>query len=200
MFYPVMLNIEEKLISVVGGGAVALRKVKTLLDYKAVVRVISPEFSEGFKHLENKIEIIRDYYKEELIKDSFIVIAATSSKQVNLSISHYCRQNNILCSRADDIKGSDFIVPSSLRRESLVIAVSTEGKSPALSSKIRKEIEEKYPEEYGIYVEVSGDIRQLLLEKCGDAALRKKLLKEVLNLSLEELIKRRDELEVCSRF
>lgn len=200
MFYPVMLNIEEKLISVVGGGAVALRKVKTLLDYKAVVRVISPEFSEGFKHLENKIEIIRDYYKEELIKDSFIVIAATSSKQVNLSISHYCRQNNILCSRADDIKGSDFIVPSSLRRESLVIAVSTEGKSPALSSKIRKEIEEKYPEEYGIYVEVLGDIRQLLLEKCGDAALRKKLLKEVLNLSLEELIKRRDELEVCSRF
>lgn len=200
MFYPVMLNIEEKLISVVGGGEVALRKVKTLLGYKAVVRVISPEFSEGFKHFENKIELIKDYYKEELIKDSFIVIAATSSKQVNLSISHYCRQNNILCSMADDAKESDFIVPSSLRRGSLVIAVSTEGKSPALSSKIKKEIEEKYSEEYELYVEVLGDIRHLLLEKCSDAALRKKLLKEVLNLSLEELIKRRDELEVCSRF
>lgn len=200
MLYPVMLNIEGKLVSVVGGGEIAFRKVKTLLECKATVRVISPNFSEVFRHLSEKIELVEDYYREELIKGSFIVIGATSSKEVNLSIADYCRKKNILCSLTDNAELSDFIVPSSVRRGSLVISVSTEGKSPALSSKIRKELEEKYSEDYELYVEILGEIRELLKAKCSDINLRRKVLRGVLDLSLEELISRRDELEICNRF
>lgn len=200
MFYPIMLNIEGKKTAVVGGGEVALRKVKQLLEYKAHVRVISPQFSEHFRALTGEVELINESYKKEFIEDAFMVIAATSSREVNSDIENYCRKNNILCNIADDMNLSDFIVPSCIRRGNLVIAVSTEGKSPALSIKIRKELENKYPKEYGLYVDVLGEIRELLKEKCSDVKKRKKLLNELLDLSLEELIKRRNELEICGRF
>lgn len=200
MFYPAMLNIEGKIVSVVGGGEVALRKVKGLLEHKAYVRVISPQFLEDFIALGGQLELIKQCYREELIKESFMVIAATSSKEVNLKIENYCKENKILCSIADDMKLSDFIIPSTIRRGSLVIAVSTEGKSPALVSRIKKEIEEKYPEEYELYVDVLGEIRELIQSRFSDINLRKKLLREVLSLSFEELVRRRDELEISSRY
>lgn len=200
MFCPIMLNIEEKVVSVVGGGEVAFRKVKTLLEHKAHVKVVSPQFLEDFTSLGGQLELIREYYNEDLIKDSFMVIAATSSKEVNLKVEAYCKENKILCSLADDMSQSDFIMPSTVRRGSLVIAVSTEGKSPALTSRIKKEIEKTYPEEYEAYVEALGEIRELIQSRCGDINVRKKILREVLDLSFEELIKRRDELEVSSRY
>jgi precorrin-2 dehydrogenase / sirohydrochlorin ferrochelatase len=195
-----MLNIEGKLVSVVGGGEVALRKVKGLLEHEAHVRVISPQFIGDFINLSGNLELIRECYREELIKESFMVIAATSSKEVNLRIEGYCKENRILCSIADDMKLSDFILPSTIRRGSLVISVSTEGKSPAFASKIKKEIEERYPDEYAAYVDILGEIRELIQSRCSDISQRKKLLREVIGLSMEELVRRRDELEISSRF
>lgn len=200
MFYPVMLNIEGKIVSVVGGGEVALRKVRGLLEHSAHVRVISPQFLEDFLNLSGNLELISECYREELIKESFMVIAATSSKEVNLKIEGYCKENRILCSIADDMKLSDFIQPSTIRRGSLVISVSTEGKSPALASKIKKEIEKKYTEEYAAYVDILGEIRELIQSRCSDINQRKELLREMLGLSMEELVRRRDELEISSRF
>jgi precorrin-2 dehydrogenase/sirohydrochlorin ferrochelatase len=194
-----MINIKDKIISVVGGGAVALRKVNTLLQYKASIKVISPEFVEDFKCISDKVTLIKEYYSEALISDSFIVVAATSSREINKSIAEFCRESKILCNIADDLELSDFIVPSSIKRGDLVISVSTNGKSPALASKIKKELEEKYGEDYETYINILGDIRVLLQEKCHDVSLRKKILNEILYLSYEELLIRRDELEGCSR-
>lgn len=198
--YPIMLKIEDKIVSVVGGGEVALRKVLTLLKYKTEVRVISPEFILDFEYISDKVKLIKENYSDGLIKGSFLVVAATSSKDVNKSIASFCKENNILCNVVDDPEISDFLVPSSIKRGSLVISVSTSGKSPALASKIRKELEEMYPGDYEEYVDLLGEIREVLQQKCLEISLRKKILKELLKLNYKELVIWRDELEDSGRF
>ncbi|TDT56465.1 precorrin-2 dehydrogenase/sirohydrochlorin ferrochelatase family protein [Fonticella tunisiensis] len=193
-----MLNLKNKRISIVGGGEVAYRKALTLLEYCPDIRVISTFFLDKFNELSDKLELINEPYRDELIKDSFLVIAATSSKEVNGKIAQYCRDNKILVNLADNPDASDFIVPSSFKRGDLVISVSTSGKSPSLAAKIKREIEKQYGDEYAKYIEVLGDIRDILLKRCPDNKLRSKILKELIYLSPDELIKRRAEYENCS--
>lgn len=198
MFYPVMINLENKNVTVVGGGKVAYRKAKRLLEFNCRLKVISPSLIDEFNEIKDKIEVLEDEYKEQYIKNSFLVIAATSLKHVNENIALYCSKNNILCNVVDDIKLSGFIVPSSIKRGDLVISISTMGKSPSLSSKIKKDLEERYTNEYVEYIEILGDIRKLILEKYDDENIKKKILNEIVDLSLEELKKRRYEYENSS--
>ena len=79
--------------------------------------------------------------KEEYIKDSFIVVAATNNKEINKNIGIYCRSCGKLVNVVDDIKLSNYTVPSYVKRGDLLISISTGGKSPSLSSKIKKELE-----------------------------------------------------------
>ncbi|SHK31727.1 precorrin-2 dehydrogenase/sirohydrochlorin ferrochelatase family protein [Tepidibacter formicigenes] len=198
MFYPMMINLKNKKVTVIGGGKVAFRKVKKFLEFDCDIKVVSPLYVDKFESLKDKITIIEDEYKKEYIKDSFLVVASTSNKELNEDIAIYCRENNILCNVVDDINLSDFIVPSSIKRGDLVISVSTMGKSPSLSSKIRKELEEKYDEEYEEYVNILGEMRALVLKKCNDESEKKKILNEIVNLNIEELKKRRYEYENSS--
>ncbi|SHH52977.1 precorrin-2 dehydrogenase/sirohydrochlorin ferrochelatase family protein [Tepidibacter thalassicus] len=198
MFYPMMINLKNKKVTVIGGGKVAFRKVKKFLEFDCDIKVVSPLYIDKFESLKDKITIIEDEYKKEYIKDSFLVVASTSNKELNEDIAIYCRENNILCNVVDDINLSDFIVPSSIKRGDLVISVSTMGKSPSLSSKIRKELEEKYDEEYEEYVNILGEMRALVLKKCNDESEKKKILNEIVNLNIEELKKRRYEYENSS--
>ncbi|MEJ8555287.1 precorrin-2 dehydrogenase/sirohydrochlorin ferrochelatase family protein [Tepidibacter sp. Z1-5] len=189
MFYPMMINLNNKKVTIVGGGKVAFRKAKKFLEFNCDVKVVSPSFIENFDSID--VKLIYDEYKNDYLKKSFLVIAATSSKKVNEDIASYCKKNNIMCNIADDINLSDFIVPSSIKRGDLIISVSTMGNSPSLASKIRKELEINYGVEYEEYVSILGDIRNLILEKCTDKDKKKRILNELVDLNLEELKKRR---------
>lgn len=193
MFYPMMINLENKDVTIIGGGKVAFRKANKFLDFNCNVKVVSTSFIKDFDNI--NINLINDEYKEDYLKESFLVIAATSSKKVNEVISNYCSENNIMCNIADDINLSDFIVPSSIKRGDLVISVSTMGKSPSLSSKIRKELEINYGLEYEEYVNILGDIRNLVLQRCKDKDEKKRILNQLVDLNLEELKKRRFDYE-----
>lgn len=191
IYYPLMINLQDKSTAVVGGGKVGYRKAKKLLEFGARVKVISPKFVDDFidlkKCFSDKLEIIEDKYKEEYIQGCILVIATTSYGDTNKEISSYCKKNNILCNVADDIELSDFIVPSTIRRGDLVISISTMGKSPALSAKIRRELEEKYTTEYEEYVELLGNIRELILENITDESEKVKLLKDMVDMNKREL-------------
>lgn len=191
IYYPLMINLQDKSTAVVGGGRVGYRKAKKLLEFGARVRVVSPKFVEDFidlkKCFSGKLEIIEDEYKESYIRGCLLVIAATSNGHTNKEISSYCKANNILCNVADDIELSDFIVPSTLKRGDLVISISTMGKSPALSAKIRKELEEKYTYEYEEYVELLGKAREVILENILDENEKVTLLKAMVDMNKKEL-------------
>ncbi|WP_331722023.1 precorrin-2 dehydrogenase/sirohydrochlorin ferrochelatase family protein [Alkalithermobacter paradoxus] len=193
-----MINLENKEVAIVGGGKIAFRKAKKLLEYGANLKIISPSIIPEIYNIGDEIEIIKDRYNEEHIRNSFMVIAATSSKCINEDVVSYCKKNRILCSAVDNINNSDFISVSSIKKGDLVISASTSGKSPSLSSKIIKELEYKYTEEYIEYIKLLGDIRQIVLQKCSDEHKKKKILNEIVSLSIEELKMRRYEYENSS--
>ena len=87
----------------------------------------------------------------------------------------------------DDKELSDFTVPSFVKRGDLLLSVSTGGKSPSLSRKIRKDLEEVYDDSYEEYVELLGQAREMIIENTSDIKERRKRLKELLDLSFDEL-------------
>ena len=189
MNYPIMIDLMGKEITVIGGGKIAYRKVNNFLKFGYEVTVVSREFIEDFKKIENKIKIRKDEYSEIYIKDSFIVVAATNNKKVNESIGMFCRTNNKLVNVIDDQKLSNFIVPSCVKRGDLVISISTGGKSPSLASKIRKDLEIQYDDSYEEYLILLGELREQILEKYNNPSIRKDLLNKIINLNYDELKK-----------
>ena len=187
MYYPINLKIDDMKIVIIGGGKVAYRKCMNFLAFNKKVKVISQEFIEEFEEIKNKIEMIKDSYDEKYIKDDFVVVAATNNKEVNHKIGIYCRQHNKLVNVVDDKELSNFTVPSFVKRGDLLLSVSTGGKSPSLSSKIRKDLEEVYDDSYEEYVKLLGEARDNIIENTSDIKERRKKLKELVDLSFDEL-------------
>ncbi|EQE82961.1 precorrin-2 dehydrogenase/sirohydrochlorin ferrochelatase family protein [Clostridioides difficile] len=189
MLYPINLKLDELDVVIIGGGEVAYRKCKNFLEFNKNVTIVSKQILNKFYDLKGNIKIIKDDYKEIYIKDASVIIAATNNRELNMEIGLYCRAKNKLVNVVDNIEISNFTVPSYIKRGDLLISVSTGGKSPSLSSKIKKEIEEKYTEDYEEYLNVLGDIRKKVIKKYEDKSKRKDVLNMLITLDLEELKK-----------
>lgn len=187
MLYPINVELKDIKITVVGGGEVAYRKCKNFLAFGKSIRVVSPDFIDKFDYIKNEVELVYDTYKEEYIKDSFIVVAGTNNKEINKEIGIYCRNCGKLVNVIDDIELSNYTVPSYVKRGDLLLSISTGGKSPSLSSKIKKELEEKYDDSYEEYINILGEIRQEVIKKYKNISERKIILNRLVNLTLEEL-------------
>lgn len=187
MFYPINLKIDDMKIVIIGGGKVAYRKCMNFLAFNKKVLVVSKEFIKEFEEIKEQVEIVKGAYNEKYIKDAFVVVAATNNKEVNHQIGTYCRQHNKLVNVVDDKDLSNFTVPSFVKRGDLLLSVSTGGKSPSLSRKIRKDLEEVYDDSYEEYVELLGQAREMIIENTSDIKERRKRLKELLDLSFDEL-------------
>jgi precorrin-2 dehydrogenase/sirohydrochlorin ferrochelatase len=187
MLYPINLELKDVEITIIGGGDVAYRKCKNFLDFGKNVKVVSNKFIDEFYKLKDKVEMIEDVYKEDYIRNSFIVVAATNNKEINKRVGIYCRNSGKLVNVVDDIELSNYTVPSYVKRGDLLISISTGGKSPSLSSKIKKELEEKYDDSYEEYINILGELRKEIIKNYEDISIRKKMLNGLLNLTLEEL-------------
>ncbi len=179
-FLPVNLNIENKLSVVIGGGSVGARKVKNLLKYNCQIRIVSKEFNEKILQNKDKLEIISGEYKKEYLKDAFLVFICTDNKNLNLKIYNDAKELNCLVNIVTHPELCDFTIPSVIRRGSLKISVSTDGKSPALSKLIRKELEEKYSRDYEKIVNIMGKIREKQLTINNSSDINGKLFYNIL--------------------
>lgn len=161
-YYPVFLNIRDRRCVVCGGGVVALRKVQGLLEHGAGVEVVSPSFCEELLALAETadIELHRREYREGDLDGAFVVIAATDDSGTNLRVADEARRRGCLVNVVDDAANSDFIMPSSLRRGDITIAVSTSGRSPALARKLRARLEAELGSEYAELVRLVGEVRE----------------------------------------
>jgi len=167
VYYPIFLNIKGKRCVVVGGGDVALRKVKMLLEGEVVVTVISPKFHQEISRLskEKEIHLIPREYKAGDLKDAMIAIACTDVKKVNRKVVDEAKKAGVLVNVADDPESSDFIIPSFFRRGNLTVVVSTAGVSPALAKKIRTKLEKEFGEEYASLLSLIGEVRSTMRRK-----------------------------------
>ena len=187
MFYPINLKIDDMNIIIIGGGKVAYRKCINFLAFNKKVRVISKDFIEEFEGLKDWIDTIKDNYDEKYIEDAFVVVAATNNEDVNREIGLYCREHGKLVNVVDNANLSNFTVPSFVKRGDLLLSVSTGGKSPSLSSKIRKDLEEVYDESYEEYVSLLGEARKNIIKNTEDVKERRNKLNALLNFSFDEL-------------
>jgi siroheme synthase-like protein len=160
-YYPVFLNIRGRKCVVVGGGQVAWRKAKGLLERGADVEVISPHLGLELNALAEAraINVLRRHYQAGDLRGAFVAIAATSDGDTNREMVKEARRGGVLVNVVDDPENSDFIVPSCLQRGSMTIAIATAGKSPALARKIRTKLEKDFGEEYTALVNLIGEVR-----------------------------------------
>jgi siroheme synthase-like protein len=160
-YYPIFLNISRKKCVVVGGGRVALRKVRALLEYGAGVEVISPDPCPELIELakSGRIHILHRHYQPGDLQKAVIAIAATDNSALNQQVIKEAKGKAVLVNVIDEPENSDFIVPSYVRRGSMTIAVSTAGKSPALARKIRTRLEKELGDEYASLVRLIGEVR-----------------------------------------
>ncbi len=163
-YLPISLEVAGRRCIVVGGGAVAERKVCALLEAGAAVTVVSPTLTERLQFFAREANIChlgREYQKGDLVGFQ-IAFSATSNKEVNASVYEEGKNSSVWVNAADDPEFCDFILPSVLRRGPLTVAITTGGTSPALSRAIREELEGYFGEEFATLARVVGEVRKEL--------------------------------------
>ncbi len=180
--FPLFVDLKNKKCVVVGGGRVATRKTETLLQFCDNIVVVSPDISDKLAMLIQKgsITYIESTFYPEALENAFIAIAATSDKRVNESIHKLAVEKNCLVNVADAPDKCTFIFPSVVKRDELVIGISTSGGFPALSKAIREKIEGMLPELISEKLKVLKTERKDILKGEGNALLKKQRLEDII--------------------
>jgi len=191
-YYPLNVSLKNKKCVVFGAGAVALRKVKRLLKYGAVVSVIGQKSVSALARLRRNKKIIFKNKKANLkdLKGAFLVVAATNDRKLNALVSAYCLKRNILINVVDSPGECNFTLPAVLRRGNLTISVATDGLSPALAKKIRQEIAQRFGFEYARLLSLMRKLRPQALKKIKDLRKRKLFFRKIFKPQILALIKR----------
>ena len=159
VLYPIFLDLSGRRCVVVGGGKVAGRKARKLLQARARVVVISPEIEAELESV--AVEVHRRPYAEGDLEGAYLAFAATDSRGVNAAVAREAKERGIPVNVADRPSDGDFALPSTLRRGALQVAVSTGGASPTLARKIKDKLEEVFaPEWAGVVEELRRDRRK----------------------------------------
>ena len=179
--FPMFLKLEGRSCLVVGAGAIGEPKIESLLTSGASVRVIAPRVTAAVAEWARAGTIVWDAreFNSADLDGVFLVIAATSSRGVNGTIFREAQQRNILCNVVDDPEYCDFYYPAVVRRGDLQVAISTNGHSPALAQRIRRELEIQFGTEYGEWLTKLGKIRQQLFASEMNPDERRRVLHEL---------------------
>ncbi|MBF8274612.1 MAG: precorrin-2 dehydrogenase [Magnetococcales bacterium] len=163
-YYMAELLLHGMEVWVIGGGTVATRKVRGLLDTGASICVVAPEFSAEILcwQEQGRLQVRKACFREQDLDGGSkptLIFAATGLPDLNRAIAGFCRDRKLLCNSADDPKTSGFLVPAVVRRGGLTVAVGTQGASPALSRLLKERIERWLEPGWQRLVEVFGDMR-----------------------------------------
>ena len=193
IFFPLYANITGKCCVVVGGGPVAERKVNDLLEAGAHVRVVSPKVTEQLQIQAQHgiIEWQSIHYTPATIRDAWLVFAATNVRTVNAQVTQDAHELHLFVNVADEAEEGSFIVPSVVRRGDLCLSVSTGGANPILTRKIAEELLGLYGQEYGLLVELLGQLRAYIKASTDIPELRRQALSELIRheVALRDLLR-----------
>ncbi len=164
-YFPINLDLKGKKCLVIGGGRVSERRALSLLECEAQVTIISPRITPRLKSLlvKGKINYKRRAYKPEDVRGAYLVIASTDNHKLNRQIGNQAKKVGALANIVSDPSLSDFTVPGILRRGDLLVTISTSGASPALSKRLKIELENILGKEYEIFTDILRGIRIELL-------------------------------------
>lgn len=187
--YPIMIDLEGRTVTVIGGGSVALRKAEDLLRCGARLYVIAPCLHEGFEGLAQqygeRLVMTKREYRHGDIGESLLAFAATDDETVNRAVFDEARERSILVNAADDPPNCSFFLPSSCRAGDLIMSISTGGASPALAARLRRELQEHIPDNIDAILEALKEARRMLKSGVAFAHLdtsgRSRVLKSIVD-------------------
>ena len=186
---PIFVKLRDRLVLVVGGGPIAEGKMEALFAAGARVCVVAPEvtpvIAQWITH--RRVEWKAKPFAAADLDGAYLVIAATSAPGVNEAVFRAADARGILCNAVDDIEHCHFYYGSVVQRGDLQIAISTNGKSPALAQRLRLQLEKQFGPEYEHWLEWLGAAREVLRAGDTSADSKKALLH---NLASEPMFER----------
>lgn len=188
-YYPVFLDISDKHCVVIGGGRVAARKAKGLLECGARVTVVGPTIGKGLVKLAatENLELIQRDYRSDDLENAMAVVAATDNRELNRQISVDANQRNILVNVVDDPELCSFIVPARLKKGALTLAISTEGVAPLAARRLKEEAKQLLDADYSRYVKIVGAFRSLLMARTKNKVERARIMKALGEMEIKEV-------------
>ncbi|MCP3739580.1 NAD(P)-binding protein [Rossellomorea sp. BNER] len=189
--FPIMVELQDQKVVVVGGGRVAYHKIQNILRFNVHVDVVSPEFHDGILQLaeQKKVTLHQKEVEYEDYQDAFLVIAVTNSKSVNEQVA---KTANHLVVNAENPELGNSIIPASLIRGKLMISISTGGASPTLSKQLRNQLAHQFDDSYESYLDFLYEVRRIVKSKSIHADSRKRLLQEVVQPIYLESVEERE--------
>lgn len=157
--YPIFLDLQDRLVVVVGAGIVGMRKLRRLLQAGARVRLVDPCLS-GEPLADTGVESVGHVFAPTDLEGAQLVFACTDSLLVNQQVFEDAAQLQIFCCRADLSAAGDFILPAVFTQEPLWVAVSTAGGNPSLAVEIRDRLAENIPDYWGLSLEIMACVRR----------------------------------------
>jgi siroheme synthase-like protein len=190
--YPISLDVEGRRCVVIGGGPEAEDKARALVDAGAIVMVVAERFTAGLEELADRSEVVltgKPYSPGDL-QGAFVAVAATKEPDVNAEVFREAEERRVLLNAVDDVDHCHFAVPSVVRRGDFTVTISTGGLAPALSKRLRIELSEQFGAEFGILVELLGQVREeALVDREVDFDTWARRWQEALSFDLLELVR-----------
>lgn len=188
-FLPIYLNLKGRSCLVVGGGEVAARKLSYLLQAGANVTVVSPELGTSAKEfIADANEYLARKFVDSDVNEQSLVIAATDNREVNARITELCNAQGIHVNVVDDPDKSSFVVPATLNRGRIQVAISTGGASPVLARLLKSRLEAYIPTAYGELAELAEKYRPAVKKAFATSKERKQFWEDVLDGPIAELV------------
>jgi uroporphyrinogen-III synthase len=196
--------------TVIGGGKVAERKVKALLEANIKPTVVSPELTQHLLELKTREKILHleKHYETTDLQNIELVIAATNDEAINKQIANDALIHNLLCNVVDNPELGNVHTVGTVRRGDLLVTVSSNGKAPALTRYVKEGLEQQFSDRYANIMELlhthreelkmlTGEQRNQLIDQLKDSKNLEKTLQDILNFNKGFEVENPSELEVA---
>jgi siroheme synthase-like protein len=192
-YYPLFMDLAGRPCLVVGAGAVAARKARSLLECGARVTVVGVRPTAAFRALERRGVVVRDRpFRAGDVGVQALIIAATDDRTVNAAVAAAARRKRIPVNTVDDPEHCSFIVPAVVTRGDLTVAISTGGKSPAAARLVKERISEVLGDEYAALVRLLGVHREEMKDAVAEQTTRARAWKRMIEDGVLEALRRGD--------
>lgn len=196
IFFPININIKDKLVIIIGGGKVALRKLKLLLPYEPRIKIIAKNVKcEEIRDMEKKYDNFEIFEKEVDKNDldmAFLVVMATNDNTLNDDFSKYLDNKNII---VNNVSNNNFaIFPAIFKKKDVIVSISTSGISPYIASKIRDKLDADFDNKYIQSLELIKQYRKKIKELIKDPKKRKNTIKKVSEFIISKMNKPHNEI------
>lgn len=181
-YLPIFCRLDNKPVLLVGGGEVAERKARLLLDAGAQLTVVAPELDPELAELaaNGSLEWLDAEFAPAHLTGKWLVVAATDRREVNALVYQSANQARIFANVVDDPKRSSFIMPSIIDRSPLMVAISSGGKAPVLARLLREKLEAMLPQHLGAVAAFAGSLRDRVKTRFASMGERRRFWERLL--------------------